>query len=421
MQLDDILTGAANVNSRDQSSLSMLLVVLKDVERLQAIFGQPVLAEALHELGVKIEQIILHVLAHRAYCKFEMGAARWVVIFGPTAVNELQDDGEAWQSITEAVAPQFETGLLTVFGSAVGSRIEFCVAIERIPREVLLDAANQDGVSIEEVISLYSGSRVSALPSSAFRCAGTLDPLLRIELRNIVQNRSIRTLLQPIVRLVDGVVVGYEALSRGPIGSRLEMPDRLFSASRALGEEVELELLCAQLALERTAGLIQAGAFLTINLGPAAIMRARDELPLAGRTDVLVELTEHLPLDEIGSLAMAISGLRSQGIGFVLDDTGCGFADMETAEALVPDIVKLCITVVRQVGASDGVQTAIANIVEKLRSIGCRVLAEGVETSEQHQLLSAWPIELAQGWLFARPATIEFLLSEAFLGSGLIK
>ena len=61
-----------------------------------------------------------------------------------------------------------------------------------------------------------------------------------------------RTLLQPIVRLHDRTIVGYEALSRGPQGSVLEAPDRLFAAASACGRTLDMELHSATLALQRT-------------------------------------------------------------------------------------------------------------------------------------------------------------------------
>lgn len=144
----------------------------------------------------------------------------------------------------------------------------------------------------------------------------------------------------------DCAVVGYEALSRGPAGSPLERPEVMF------------------------------------------------------------ELTEHLPLDEAVGLAAAVARLRALGIGLALDDTGCGFADMDTARILRPNIVKLCITVVRNADKGAPFMRPIQETVSALQALSCRVLAEGVETEAQHQPLAAAGVELAQGWLYGKPADI---------------
>lgn len=226
------------------------------------------------------------------------------------------------------------------------------------------------------------------------------------ELDTILQTRAIRTFLQPLVRMSDRAIVGYEALVRGPQGSLLERADKLFNAARATGRAVELELLCAELALERTRERLPAGRFLTINLGPDALLRA-DRLHLTDRAGLLFELTEHLPLRRTEGLIEAVAHLRAQGIGLALDDTGCGFANLDTVRLLQPEIVKLCITVVRNADKGEPYAAAIAATADRLRELRCRVLAEGVETETQHTALSGCAIELAQGWLYAKPVPVE--------------
>lgn len=222
--------------------------------------------------------------------------------------------------------------------------------------------------------------------------------------------QGMRTLLQPIVRLHDQTVVGYEALSRGPQGSVLESPDRLFAAASACGRTLDMELHSAALALQRTQGRLPPGCFLSVNLGPQALACAAQRLPLQERQDVLLELTEHLPLDGALELSEAVSSLRAQSVGLALDDTGCGFADLDTARVLQPDIAKLCITVVRHAGQGGPLDVDIARTVAQLHQLGCRVLAEGVETQAQHEALRACGVELAQGWLYGRPVAVDTAL-----------
>ncbi|MBN9426435.1 MAG: EAL domain-containing protein [Burkholderiales bacterium] len=227
----------------------------------------------------------------------------------------------------------------------------------------------------------------------------------------LIAQRAVRTFLQPLVRMSDRRVIGYEALSRGPQGSPLEQPDMLFNAAALGGKTVEMELLCARLALERTADRLPAGCLLTLKLGPEALAVALDELPLRGRCNVWLELTEHLPLDQAESLASNTTRLRAQGIGLVLDDTGCGFADMNAVRLLRPEIVKLCITVIRNVDRGPPSDTDISAIVLRLRQLGHHVLAEGVETEAQDAALLSLGVELAQGWLYGRPRPVDAVLA----------
>jgi EAL domain-containing protein (putative c-di-GMP-specific phosphodiesterase class I) len=173
---------------------------------------------------------------------------------------------------------------------------------------------------------------------------------------------------------------------------------------------VDAELLCAELALEHTKDKLPPGAFLTINLGPDALALAVDKLALAGRREVMVELTEHLPLNEAEGLVDVVRRLRTLGIRLALDDTGCGFADFDTVRLLRPDIVKLCITVIRNADKGSHFTAAIRESAERLCKLGCQVLAEGVEREHQHAALRGCGIELAQGWLYSKPEAIESVL-----------
>jgi EAL domain-containing protein (putative c-di-GMP-specific phosphodiesterase class I) len=195
--------------------------------------------------------------------------------------------------------------------------------------------------------------------------------------------------------------VGYEALSRGPQGSALEMANALFGAGERFNLTVELELACARQAASLAAKLHE-GCWLSINLGLAALATPGAVESLA-RPGIVLEITEDLPLDRAQAHASFFAKARSLGARLALDDTGCGFADMEAARSIRPDIAKLCITVTRNANRSPAHLTEISRTVAELRSVGAEVLAEGVETEEQATALTEAGARLAQGWHFGRP------------------
>jgi EAL domain-containing protein (putative c-di-GMP-specific phosphodiesterase class I) len=321
---------------------------------------------------------------------------RWSARFRVVAGGLPRDARETCAAIEEAGRKLVHDRLNAVFGTGTGMRVPVMLAVLPVDGGVEGSA---------ECPAAWIDAELASRPHQAMQAhAGE-----SAELEAIVAQGSIRTLLQPIVRLSDRMVVGYEALSRGPAGSPLERPDLLFDAAHAAGRTVEVELLCAELALQRTLGRLPPGRFLTVNLGPEALARAADDLPLSGRREVLIELTEHLPLHEAEGLADAVVRLRALGVGLALDDTGCGFADLDTARVLKPEIVKLCITVIRNADKGSHFLEPIRETARRLVDLGCRVLAEGVETEPQHQTLSECAIELAQGWLYAKPGPLDQL------------
>jgi EAL domain-containing protein (putative c-di-GMP-specific phosphodiesterase class I) len=121
------------------------------------------------------------------------------------------------------------------------------------------------------------------------------------------------------------------------------------------------------------------------------------------RPGIVLEITEHLPLDQAEHCAELFRRVRELGARLALDDTGCGFADAESARIIRPDIVKLCITIIRNANRSPAHLDEIARSVAEFQAMGAEVLAEGVETAEQAAALAQAGATLAQGWHFGRP------------------
>jgi len=162
-----------------------------------------------------------------------------------------------------------------------------------------------------------------------------------------------------------------------------------------------LEVACARQAVALAASLPE-GYWLSLNLGLEALSTPGVVESLA-RPGLVLEITEHLPLDQAESHAALYAKARSLGARLALDDTGCGFADMASARAVRPEIIKLCITVIRNANRSSTHLAEIAHTVAAFRTMGAEVLAEGVETAEQAAALAEAGATLAQGWYFGRP------------------
>lgn len=384
-------------------TVAVLSIDIAARDRLIDIFGRAAVDRALADFGAAADGLISRLLAQHAliYRQRQDAAGRWFACFSILANGVPRDAEETCAAIEDAGRKLVHDVLNDVFGTGTGMRVPLMLAVLQLPADVA-DAVTADaGASL----SAWLDAKLAALPHRRLQDQAVAPAVVAA----ILAERSVRTLLQPIVRMRDRAVVGYEALTRGPRGSPLERPDCLFDAAHANACPVEMELLCAELALERSRGKLPPGGFLTINLGPDALACAAAKLPLAGRREVMLELTEHLPLDQAEGLAGAVAQLRALGHGLALDDTGCGFADMDTVRVLRPEIVKLCITVVRNADKGSPFVNAIRETAERLRALGCRVLAEGVETEAQHAVLVDCGIELAQGWLYGKPEAVEAL------------
>lgn len=210
---------------------------------------------------------------------------------------------------------------------------------------------------------------------------------------------------QPIVRWSDRTVFGYEGLVRTAEPS-LPSPDALFHAAEVLGRLAELgRSIRARIAAE----VVTAGvATVFVNLHP---MDLEDEQlyaaasPLAAIAErVILEITERASLHGIPDLRQRMSTLRGMGFRIALDDLGAGYAGLTSFAHLEPEVVKLDMSLVRNLHVETIKQKLAASLIELCREMGMLVVAEGVETPDERDALAAMRCDLLQGYLFARPA-----------------
>lgn len=376
---------------------NVLYIDIADIQSLQDVYGGQAVTQNLSDVSVMIEEKVKRLLSQHSLLDFKMDlqAPHWMASFQMTAGALLRDFDESRQAIEKATSRVVHESLRDVFGAGASMKMS--------PRVCL---APLEATHSGQLADLTQGWLDPYLSHPALTEDDTLEAVTA-ELDDILAGNKLRTVLQPIVSMKDKSVLGYEALVRGPVGSVLERPDQLFDFADRVGRTVEVELACARLVLERTPAQLPEGQFLTINLGPEALMLAQDQLPLAGRENILFEITEHMPLHDAQDLLPVVDKLRQNGIGIALDDTGCGFADLDVARILRPEIVKLCITVIRNADKDCAFLKAIKETSQELLNLGCRILAEGVETQSQHDALQTCPIEYAQGWLYARPVDVS--------------
>lgn len=165
-----------------------------------------------------------------------------------------------------------------------------------------------------------------------------------------------RSVFQPIVDLGSGLTVGFEALTRGPSGSPLERPDRLFEAAAEVEMVGELDWACRASAVR---GALDAGLgpdmLLFVNAEPLALATPRpphlDGLlaEAAEKLRIVVELTERGLDHDPAALVRTLSRLHEQGFAVALDDLGANPLSLAFLPILAPDVIKLDMNLVKSV------------------------------------------------------------------------
>lgn len=230
--------------------------------------------------------------------------------------------------------------------------------------------------------------------------------------RRLEAGGGVRAVYQPIIELATGATVGYEALARGPVGTDLERPDRLFAAAAVAGRLTELDWSCrtAALAGADAAGL-RSPQSLFINVEPGALgglpPAAFTELAdrLKGRLPVVVEFTERALAVDPSRLLAAAEAARNLGWRVAVDDIGADRASLALMPFLAPDVLKLDLSLIQQ-RTTLQVAEVVSAVNAQAERTGALVLAEGIETDEHARLAVEMGARLGQGWLYGRPGPL---------------
>ncbi|MBX3183545.1 MAG: EAL domain-containing protein [Polyangiaceae bacterium] len=211
----------------------------------------------------------------------------------------------------------------------------------------------------------------------------------------------------PIVH-IGGGVYGFEALMRSEEPSFPD-PSSVLSAAEELGL---LHRLGRQIRARAVEGFVHApaDAILFVNLHPADLTDPElysQSAPLAAMAErVVLEVTERASLDKMSDVRERVAKLRALGYRVAIDDLGAGYAGLASFTKLEPEIVKLDMSLVRDVHLNVTQEKIIVAMMSLARELKARVVAEGVETEEERAKLASLGCDLLQGFLFARPERI---------------
>ena len=223
---------------------------------------------------------------------------------------------------------------------------------------------------------------------------------------------ELNAVFQPILWMREGALLGYEGLVRGPQGSPLRAPDRLFEAARARGLGVRVEHRCCRVVVRRFAALGLPGR-LFLNISPLALLHAADgalDLPALlaesglDPARVVIEITEQDQGAFWTDLPPVIARLRAEGLQFAIDDLGSGFSNLGRWLDLRPEFIKT--DKVFTAGIQDDLlrQQILRSVCDIATVAGAVVVAEGVETLDELACTADLGVACAQGYYIQRPA-----------------
>jgi diguanylate cyclase (GGDEF)-like protein len=243
-------------------------------------------------------------------------------------------------------------------------------------------------------------------------------------LQDIIRQRDLSALFQPVMDFSSGTFLGFEGLIRGPADNPLHSPLKLFGAAKRQGLSLEIEMLCRQVVLESFAAQNLPGK-LFLNVSPETLTHPsfKNGQTLAYLEDlhidpqrVIIEITENQPTFDFEGMRNALLHYRSMGFQIAMDDLGEGFSSLRLWSEMRPEFVKIDMHFIQGVNTDPLKQQFLRSIQSIALSSGTQVIAEGIETDAEFRIIRDIGIAFGQGYFIARPGHVPPLHPSAKVG-----
>ena len=223
---------------------------------------------------------------------------------------------------------------------------------------------------------------------------------------------------QPIVNTLDAQLTGVEALLRWTHPSRgLVRPAAFIPIAEQSGQIIELGRWVLTQACSDAQRWPRSGPELSmsVNVSPHQFMSADFARTVADVLDttatdpsaLTLEVTESVFIRDCERALVVLSDLKGIGVKLALDDFGTGYSSLAYLEKLPVDTIKIDRMFIAKLTAEPDRQTIVSLIIQLAHDLGMTVVAEGVETAEQHHALTTLGADACQGFYFARPMPVN--------------
>lgn len=269
-------------------------------------------------------------------------------------------------------------------------------------------------------IAMYRAKHTGKARCEVFDNAMHTGALKRLQLetdmRRAVDNGEFKVYYQPIISLLNGSIVGFEALTRWHSPKGLVMPNDFIPVADETGIilAINRQLLpeaCRQLLSWQQLFPSDPPLSLSVNVSPKQFAQADlasqigDLLLQSGMNPhcVDLEITETIAMADAERSGGVLAQLKALGVGLDIDDFGTGYSSLSRLQRFPVDTLKIDRAFVSRMDTDKETYEIVRIIVMLAHNLGLKVVAEGVETQAQLELLRGLGCEKAQGYLFSKP------------------
>ncbi|MBY0357421.1 MAG: diguanylate cyclase [Candidatus Obscuribacterales bacterium] len=391
--LERILTAEINRAKRTGAPIVGMLLDCDDFNRINDTLGHAVGDVVLKEMVARITTT-LRPSDHAA----RIGGDQFVILLTETQFAEALSIAERVR-LCVAESPIRNSNENIFMTASIG--------VAQLPYEV---------TSVEELLSLMRHAlKISKATgknrvSSGEQCMVTNGETVKkdIDIVQVLrQGECFRCVKHAMFRLADEKQFGYELLSRGPAGP-FEMPYDFFRVAMESNILTRVDLRCLKTCID-AASALEPGSRFDVNLFPSTILDTPiDTLVSFFPEDksigtFCVEISEQQFIGDPSYLREHTTALQKAGILVAIDDVGFGRSSLESLILLEPDVVKVDIKYVAGIAVDPQKQRLLRRLVKVVQALGAELVAEGVETREDMEVVRDMGVQYAQGYLWGYP------------------
>ncbi|WP_018146569.1 sensor domain-containing phosphodiesterase [Henriciella marina] len=252
-----------------------------------------------------------------------------------------------------------------------------------------------------ETMKLFAGLATEQVRRSSRQKTQRIETQQRV--RQVLDDSAFRIAFQPIVDTFRSQTLGYEALCRFQ-AEPIRTPDIWFAEAERVGLGEELEVAAIARALE-SIPLLEDGQYISVNASPKTIQSAafKGVMKTVPPSSVLLEITEHAVIEDYDAFLRDIAPMRAAGLKLAIDDAGAGHSSLRHILQLGPDFLKLDMSLVRDVDQDISRRALISALLYYARETGAQIIAEGIETQAELDVLKRLGVTRGQGYFLGRP------------------
>ncbi len=421
---------------RTHRSPEVIAVMFIDLDRFKLIndslghaFGDVMLQQAAQRLRNKLRRTDTIARCDGSMIA-RLGGDEFVVLL--ESIRSADDAEVIAQRVLSHLLEPYEVNGRTLFlGASIG--IVTCSGQYHSTGDVIRDA------DIAMYEAKESGRGCYEVFDDGMRDRAQLRWKLDIDLRRAVELEQLYLVYQPIIDLQTGAVESVEALIRWQHPERgLIQPSYFIPLAEEMGMIVDigrwvLRTACRQFVEWTRVSPSAAPRNVSINLSRQQLVHRgfvesfKCILRETGisATQVHLEITESEMMNELDSTVQVIEALRALGVKIDLDDFGTGYSSLACMHQIPLDVIKLDRSLISTIDQDDYLLGLTKLVIQLLSKTEIKVVAEGIETERQFQLLRELGCQLGQGYLFAKPMAaarvLEFVADQRGLGASLVR